>query len=94
MPVAEYYDQYSGVLVGSATAFSVASDGSSLQVSTPNLSGIYSGTYNIVVSNVVSDGSRTVAGVAPINACCIEPPPPEPPPDPPPRGAMMVCTVY
>jgi hypothetical protein len=86
MPVIEYYDQYSGLLIASTTAFSVATDGSTLLAYTPNLSGVYTGSYNIVVSNIASDGSNSVVGVAPFSACCIDPPPPDPPPDPPPCG--------
>jgi hypothetical protein len=82
MPVVEYYDQYTGGLVASTTAYSVAADGSSLQASTPSLSGVYTGSYNIVVSNVLADGSNSIVGVATFAACCVDPPPPPPPPDP------------
>lgn len=94
MPVIQYYDQYSGIFVASTTAFSVATDGSSLQAYTPDLSGVYTGSYNIVVSNVAGDGSHSVVGVAPFSACCVDPPPPDPPPDPPPCGEGRVCEVY
>jgi hypothetical protein len=94
MPIVEYYDEYSGVLVGSATAFSIAGDGSSLQAYTPDLTGVYTGSYNVVVSNIGADSSPSIVGVAWFSACCIDPPPPDPPPDPPPCGSMMVCTVY
>jgi hypothetical protein len=94
MPVVEYFDQYTGDLVASTTAISVSGDGSSLQVSTPDLSGVYSGAYNIVVSNVASDASYSTVGVATFSACCVEPPPPPPPPDPEPCGEGMVCEVY
>src|SRR5688572_13792931 len=36
MPVVEYYDQVTGVLIANATASSVAGDGSSLEVVTPD----------------------------------------------------------
>ncbi|HXI25037.1 MAG TPA: hypothetical protein VNG71_14335 [Pyrinomonadaceae bacterium] len=94
MPVVEYFDQYTGDLVASATAMSVSGDGTSLQVATPDLSGIYSGAYNIVVSNVASDASYSTVGVATFSACCVDPPPPPPPPDPEPCGERMVCEVY
>jgi hypothetical protein len=93
MPTIEYYDQYSGVLVGSATAFSIAGDGSSVQFYTPDLTGVYTGSYNVVVSNVAADGTSAVVGVAPFSACCIDPPPYEPPPDPPPCGEGMICMI-
>ncbi|HXI25038.1 MAG TPA: hypothetical protein VNG71_14340 [Pyrinomonadaceae bacterium] len=94
MPVIEYYDQYTGELVASTGAMSVSGDGTSLQVATPDLSGVYSGAYNIVVSNVASDGTYSTVGVATFSACCVEPPPPPPPPDPEPCGERMVCEVY
>jgi hypothetical protein len=92
MPVVEYYDQYSGILIANATASSVAGDGSSLQVVTPDLSGVYTGGYNIVVSNKASDGSNTMVGIASFSACCIDPPPPDPPDDPPP--CEDICLIY
>ena len=93
MPVIEYYDQYSGVLVANATATSVAGDGSSLQVVTPDLTGVYTGGYNIVVSNKAADGSNAIVGIAAFSACCIDPPPPDPPPDPEGCGSGP-CILY
>ena len=93
MPVIEYYDQYSGVLVANATAASVAGDGSSLQVVTPDLTGVYTGGYNIVVSNKAADGSNSIVGIAAFSACCIDPPPPDPPPDPEGCGSGP-CILY
>jgi hypothetical protein len=92
MPVVEYYDQYSGLLIGNATASSVSGDGSSLEVVTPSLSGVYTGGYNIVVSNKLADGSNTMVGIAAFSACCIDPPPPDPPDDPPP--CEDICIIY
>jgi hypothetical protein len=94
MPLIEYYDQYSGDLIASATASWVAADGLTLQLIAPDLMGVTSGSYNIVVSNIAADLSTTPVGVAPVTACCIDPLPPDPPPDPPPCGADQVCTVY
>lgn len=91
MPVVEYYDEYSGTLMASTTAFSVAPDGSSLQIYTPGLYGAYTGSYNVMISNKAADGSNIGVGVTTFSACCIEPPPPEPPPDPPYCGPQMVC---
>ena len=92
MPIVEYYDQNTGILIANATASSVAGDGSSLQVVTPDLSGVYTGGYNIVVSNKASDGSNTMVGIAAFSACCIDPPPPDPPDDPPP--CEDICLIY
>lgn len=94
MPLVEYYDQYSGELVASSTASSVASDGSSIQVATPSLYGVYTGSYNIVVSNVAADGSPSMVGIATFSACCVDPPPPPPPPDPGDCGQERVCEIY
>lgn len=92
MPIVEYYDQVTGVLIANATASSVAGDGSSLDVVTPDLSGVYTGGYNIVVSNKASDGSNNPVGIASFSACCIDPPPPDPPDDPPP--CEDICLIY
>jgi hypothetical protein len=93
MPLIQYYDQYSGVLIASMSAFSVASDGSSLQANTPDLSSVCAGSYNVVVSNVAADGSTSVAGVASVNAsngsCGVGGY--DPPPDPPPCGGQNAC---
>jgi hypothetical protein len=94
MPVIEYYDQYSGILLANTTASSVAGDGSSLEVVTPDLSGVYTGGYNIVVSNKAADGSNTMVGIAAFSACCIDPPPPDPPDDPPPCDGEQICLMY
>jgi hypothetical protein len=93
MPVVEYYDQYTGELVASTTAYSVAGDGSSLQASTPDLSSIYSGSYSVVVSNKLADGSNSIVGVATLSACCVDPPPPPPPPDPGDCSDGRVCNI-
>jgi hypothetical protein len=84
MPVIEFYDQYSGELIASTTAYSVGGSGSTTVCYTPSLYGVYSGAYNVVVSNKNADGSNSIVGVAAFSACCIDPPPPDPPPDPPP----------
>lgn len=93
MPVIEYYDQYSGELIASTTAISVAGDGSTAVAYTPSLNGVYTDSYNVIVSNKASDGSNSIFGVATFSACCIDPPPPEPPPDPPACGENQVCEV-
>ena len=55
MPQVDYFDA-NGYLIGSAQATSVSSDGTSLQVNLPDLSYVYSGTYQVKVTNKTSDG--------------------------------------
>ncbi len=50
MPQVDYFDG-NGFLVGSVNATSVASGGTSLQASLPDLSYVYSGTYLVKVTN-------------------------------------------
>jgi hypothetical protein len=58
MPEVEYFDS-NGYLVGSVYANSVSSDGTSLQANVPDLSSVYSGTYQVRVTNVTSEGYYT-----------------------------------
>ncbi|MGB7926435.1 MAG: hypothetical protein WCF57_24560 [Pyrinomonadaceae bacterium] len=55
MPKVEYFDS-NGYLVGSVNATSVATGGTSLQANLPDLSNVYSGTYQVKVTNKRSDG--------------------------------------
>jgi len=55
MPMVEYVDS-SGFLVGSVYATSVSSDGTWLQANTPDLSRVYSGTYQVKVTNKTYQG--------------------------------------
>lgn len=55
MPMVEYFDT-SGYLIGSATATAVAGDGSWVVATAPDLSVAYSGTFQIQVTNMRSDG--------------------------------------
>jgi hypothetical protein len=64
MPHLEYFDGYSGDTIGSADATAVSADGSWLQSPTPDLSGVYSGTYSILISNRQADGSLAYVGTA------------------------------
>ena len=96
MPRVEYMDQYTGDLIGVATATSVSGDGTWLQAPTPNLSDVYSGTFSAFVSNVKADGTFEYVGASTVNAYgrdyVFEPPPP--PPDcgcPPNGGPCLVC---
>jgi len=96
MPVAEYYDEY-GTFIGQQTASYVAGDGSWLQSPTPNLSGVYSGVYTVVITNTDWDGSRIVVGTATLwlYGNDMPPPPPDPDPDPDPGGCYdRECQVY
>lgn len=54
-PRVDYFDS-NGYLVGSAYANSVAADGTSLQANTPDLSNVYSGTYQVQVTNKTYEG--------------------------------------
>jgi hypothetical protein len=68
MPEVNYFDG-NGYLVGGVYATSVSSDGTSLQVSTPDLSYVYSGNYQIKVTNKTYDGYYlNVVGSAPMTA--------------------------
>lgn len=55
MPMVEYFNS-NGFLVGSVSATSVASDGTWLQAPMPDLSSVYSGTYQVRVTNKTSEG--------------------------------------
>ena len=55
MPQVEYFDS-SGYLLGSVIATSVSSGGTSLQANMPDLSYVYSGTYQVRVTNKTYDG--------------------------------------
>jgi hypothetical protein len=55
MPQVDYFDS-SGYLIGGVYATSVASDGTSLQANVPDLSYVYSGTYQVRVMNKTSSG--------------------------------------
>ena len=91
MPKVEYLD-YTGVTVGESTATEVAADGTWLSGPVPYISGGYSGTYYLWVSNKNADGSYSVIGVAEVQAT-------DgssgggggPPDDPPPCGSPDPC---
>ena len=55
MPTVDYFDS-NGYLIGTAYASSVASGGASLQANMPDLSYVYSGTYQVKVTNKRYDG--------------------------------------
>lgn len=55
MPLVEYFDGQ-GYLIGSINATAVAGDGSWLTAPAPDLSSVYSGTYQIQVTNMTSGG--------------------------------------
>lgn len=55
MPRVDYFDS-NGYLVGGVYATSVSGGGTSLDTNTPDLSNVYSGTYQIQVTNKTSSG--------------------------------------
>lgn len=55
MPSVDYFDS-NGYLIGSVYATSVSSDGTSLQANLPDLSSVYSGTYQVRVVNKTYNG--------------------------------------
>lgn len=95
MPRIEYTDQYTGNLIATTTATSVSADGTWLQAATPDLSSVYSGTFNMFVSNARADGSFEYIGTATVDAFgrdfVYEPPPPPGECGCPPSGPCMVC---
>ncbi|MFN2454135.1 MAG: hypothetical protein ABR577_07930 [Pyrinomonadaceae bacterium] len=98
MPYVEYVDQYTGDLIGSATATTVSSDGTWLQANMPDLSSVYSGTYNVLVSNVQADGSLQYVGTSTMDAYgrdgVYEPPPDPDPCSCPSNMECMPCNNY
>lgn len=81
MPTIEFYDEY-GTFFNQTTASSVSAGGTSLQAAVPNLAGLYSGTYTIVIVNATANGSRNVVGTASVWVYGNPMPPPDPDPDP------------
>lgn len=66
MPRVDYYDS-NGYLVGSVGATSVSNGGTSLQANMPDLSYVYSGTYQVKVTNKTYDGYYlNIVGQAPL----------------------------
>jgi hypothetical protein len=95
MPYIEYRDPYTGNLIGATSATAVGAKGTWLQAAAPDLSSVYDGVYNILISNVRADGSLEPVGTATIETTG-RPYPYEPPPDPgpcgcPPDSPCMIC---
>lgn len=66
MPRVDYFDS-NGYLIGSADATSVSGDGTSLQANMPDLSYVYSGNYQVKVTNKRYDGYyMNIVGSAPM----------------------------
>jgi hypothetical protein len=66
MPRVDYFDG-NGYLVGSVGATSVSNGGTSLQANMPDLSYVYSGTYQVKVTNKTYDGYYlNIVGQAPL----------------------------
>ena len=66
-PVVEYKDDY-GNSIGTGTVTAVGSDGTWLDASPPDLSGAYSGTYTVEISNRYWDGQLQMVGLAAMSA--------------------------
>lgn len=67
MPRVEFYDNNSN-FVASVTAVWVASDGSSLVAYTPDLSSVYSGTYQLAIVNINEGETRELIGITDVDA--------------------------
>jgi hypothetical protein len=80
MPLIEFYDEY-GRLTASTYATAVASDGTSLTSSMPNLP--YTNFYAVGVSNALSGGGMDLIGATSVQVTNGQelPPLPDPPPD-------------
>jgi hypothetical protein len=85
MPYIEYRDAYTGNLIGATTATAVSGNGTWLQASVPDLSAVYDGVYNVLISNVRVDGSLEPVGMTTIE-CTGRSHSYDPPPDPGPCG--------
>lgn len=95
MPRIEYRDPYTGGLVAVTTATKVGRDGTSLTMTTPDLSSVYSGTYQVSVSNVMADGSFEHVGGGTVDTYgrdyVFDPPPPPGQCGCPPNGPCLPC---
>lgn len=91
MPMIQFWSS-NETLLAETPASGVAADGTWLTVNTPDLSGAYSGTFNVEVVNYNADGSQEIIGSAPMDAYGRDQPPPEPTPTPcPPCQPYMDC---
>ncbi|HKR13403.1 MAG TPA: hypothetical protein VJT15_15170 [Pyrinomonadaceae bacterium] len=96
MPRIEYRDPYNGALVAVTTATQVRKGGW-LTMTTPDLSAVYSGTYNVFVSNVTADGGYEQVGGGTVDTYgrdyVYEPPPPPGGCGCPPDGPCLECEI-
>jgi hypothetical protein len=72
-PVVNYRD-WTGMVVGSGTVTAVASDGTWLDASPPDLSQAFTGTYSIHFNNIGDNGQHVLLGMATMEAYGREPP--------------------
>jgi hypothetical protein len=100
MPQVDFYDEY-GRLIASTFATSLGTDGQGSTWFAGDMPSLpYTCTYTVVVSNILSDGSRDIEGIATIdviNGQELPPLPPDPPPDPNPTPdpcGLNPCLVY
>lgn len=63
MPKVQFFDEW-GTFIAETSAYQVAPDGTWLNVSTPDLSGVYSGKYSVEVANMTPSGTSEVIGSA------------------------------
>jgi hypothetical protein len=67
-PMVEYFDSF-GYLIGSVGAGKIGDDGSWGYVEVPDLSSVYSGSYQIRVTNMTASGYYlNIVGTATVNA--------------------------
>ncbi len=90
MPLVQFYDNNS-TFMGQTTATAVAGDGTWLEAPTTDLSGVYSGYYQVEISNIGADGNPSLIGVANVNVYGNDPPPPPDPTPCPPCQPNMEC---
>lgn len=97
MPYIKYYDP-NGTLVAQLQASEVAPDGSWLSGPTPDLSGVSSNSYWVVISNVTVDGTEVIGATLLYIDNGLPPPPPDPDPNPcgtpDGNGVAMPCEAY
>jgi len=83
MPVIQFVNTSSGVIVASTTATSINTEGTWIQATMPNVSSAYSGQYVAVVYNAQANGTFLGIGGDWIDFYGNDPPPGDPPPDDP-----------
>lgn len=77
-PVLAFYDEFGNLVASTQASQSLWSGGEieGIVANVPNISGVYDGTYTVVVNNINADGTWAVVGAAPISIFGNPPPPP------------------